>query len=386
MTPTDGSSGSLFLDRLRADAAERAQAGLTRSLRPRGAEPTLLDLAGNDYLGLAMDPRVTQAAAEAARRWGAGSAASRLVTGTLDLHAELEAALAAFCRQPAALVFSSGYLANLGVVTALAGRDTLVVSDAHVHASLVDACRLTRARVQVVPHGDVAAVDAALGSREQPYALVLAESVYSVLGDAAPLAAIAEVTRRRDAVLVVDEAHGIGVAGPEGRGLVEAEGLAGRPDVVVTLTLSKALGSQGGAVLGAPEVIEQLVNTARPFIYDTGLNPAAAAGALQALRVVGAEPERVAAVRACATALAMAAGVKVPDGAVLSIPVASPEAAVAGAAAFLDGGVRVGCFRPPSVPDGVSRLRLTSRADVTSPDLERSAAVVRRVLAGLGSS
>lgn len=385
MTPTDGSSGSPFLDRLRADAAKRAKAGLTRSLRPRGAEPTLLDLAGNDYLGLATDPRVAEAAAQAARRWGAGSAASRLVTGTLDLHAELEAALAAFCRQPAALVFSSGYLANLGVVTALAGRDTLLVSDAHVHASLVDACRLTRARVQVVPHGDVAAVDAALVAREEPYALVLAESVYSVLGDAAPLAAIAEVTRRHNAVLVVDEAHGIGVAGPEGRGWVEAVGLAGRPDVVVTLTLSKSLGSQGGAVLGAPEVVEQLVNMARPFIFDTGLNPAAAAGALEALRVVGAEPERVAAVRACATALATAAGVKVPDGAVLSVPVASPEVAVAGAAAFLDGGVRVGCFRPPSVPDGVSRLRLTSRADLTSPDLERCTAVVRGVLARLGS-
>ena len=226
---SDGWSNSPFLDRLRADAAKRAEAGLTRSLRPRGADPTTLDLAGNDYLGLATDPRVAEAAAEAARRWGAGSAASRLVTGTLDLHAELEAALAAFCQQPAALVFSSGYLANLGVVTALAGRDTLVVSDAHIHASLVDACRLSRARVEVVPHRDVAAVDAALVSREEPHAVVLVESVYSVLGDAAPLAALAEVTRRRGAVLVVDEAHGIGVYGREGRGLVEALGLAGRP-------------------------------------------------------------------------------------------------------------------------------------------------------------
>jgi 8-amino-7-oxononanoate synthase len=376
---------SPFLDRLRAGAAQRAEAGLTRRLRPRSADLTLLDLAANDYLGLATDPRVAGAAAEAALRWGAGTAASRLVSGTLDLHASLEVALAEFCRQPAALVFSSGYLANLGVVTALTDRDTLVVSDAHVHASLVDACRLSRARVAVVPHGDVAAVDAALASREEPYAVVLAESVYSVLGDAAPLAALAEVTRRRGAVLVVDEAHGIGVAGPEGRGLVEALDLARRPDVVVTVTLSKALGSQGGAVLGAPEVIEQLINTARPFIFDTGLNPAAAAAALQAVKVVGTEPERVAAMHACAAALAAAAGAQTPDGAVLSVPVASPEMAVAGAAAFLNGGVRVGCFRPPSVPDGVSRLRLTSRATLTGPDLECAATVVRAVLAKLSS-
>ena len=382
---SDGWSNSPFLDRLRADAAKRAEAGLTRSLRPRGADPTTLDLAGNDYLGLATDPRVAEAAAEAARRWGAGSAASRLVTGTLDLHAELEAALAAFCQQPTALVFSSGYLANLGVVTALAGRDTLVVSDAHIHASLVDACRLSRARVEVVPHRDVAAVDAALASREEPHAVVLVESVYSVLGDAAPLAALAEVTRRRGAVLVVDEAHGIGVYGREGRGLVEALGLAGRPDVVVTLTLSKALGSQGGVVLGAPEVVDQLVNAARPFIFDTGLNPAAAAGALEALRVVGAEPERVAAVHACVMALATAAGVEVPDGSVLSVSVASPAVVVAGAAAFLDRGVRVGCFRPPSVPDGVSRLRLTARATLAGADLERATAVVRAVIDGLDS-
>ncbi len=375
--------GAAFLDRLRAEAAERAEAGLARSLRPRGADREVLDLAGNDYLALASDPRVAEAAASAARRWGAGAAASRLVTGTLDLHVELEQALAAFCRQPAGLVFSSGYLANLGVVAALAGRDTLVVSDAHVHASLVDACRLSRAAVRVVAHNDVAAVEATLAGRAQPSALVLVESVYSVLGDAAPLAALAEATARRGAVLVVDEAHGLGVAGPDGRGLVEQAGLAGRPDVLVTATLSKALGSQGGVVLGAPEVVEHLVNTARPFVYDTGLNPAAAAGALAALRVLEAEPERVAAVRACAGALARAARVAPPDGAVLSVPVASAQAAVAGAEAFLARGLRVGCFRPPSVPDGVSRLRLTARAALSGAALDRAAALVRAVVDGL---
>ncbi|MEX2288766.1 MAG: 8-amino-7-oxononanoate synthase [Mycobacteriales bacterium] len=369
-----------FLERLRADAASRAARGLTRALRPRGARPDVLDLAGNDYLGLATDRRVTRAAADAALHWGAGAAASRLVTGSLDLHAELEQALAAFCRQPAAVVFSSGYLANLGVVTALAGRDSLVVSDAHVHASLVDACRLSRARIQVVPHGEVAAVETALAGRSEPHALVLAESVYSVLGDAGPLGEFAEVAHRHGAVLVVDEAHGLGVAGPEGRGLVEALGLAGRPDVVVTVTLSKALGSQGGAALGAPEVIDQLVNVARPFVYDTGLAPAAAAGALAALRVLAAEPDRVTALRRCVTALAQAAEAPVPAGAVTSVPCGSAEAAVGAAAALLDRGVRVGCFRPPSVPDGISRLRLTGRATVTGEELDRAAIALREVV------
>ncbi len=368
----------MILQRLRAEAAAREAAGLTRALHPREPDSGDLDLAGNDYLGLARDPRVALAAADAACRWGAGAGASRLVTGSLALHAELEAELAAWCRQPAGLVFSSGYLANLGVVTALAGADTLIVSDAHVHASLVDACRLSRGRVQVVPHGDVAAVDAALGARTEPYAVVLVESVYSVLGDAAPLAALAEVVARHAALLVVDEAHGIGVCGPDGRGLVEAAGLAGRPDVVVTLTLSKALGSQGGAVLGPPEVVDALVNTARPFIFDTGLNPAAAAGALAALRLVDAD--RLSALRTCADALAAAAGVVPAAGAVLSLPVAGPAEAVAAAAAFTDRGVRVGCFRPPSVPDGVSRVRLTASAAVRGADLGRAAAVVHDLL------
>ena len=365
-----------FLERLQTAARERAEAGLTRRLRPRGIDSQVLDLAGNDYLGLATDARVVAAAVRAARHWGAGASASRLVTGTLDLHAELESELASFCRQPAALVFSSGYLANLGTVTALAGPNTLVVSDAHVHASLVDACRLSRARVQVGPHGDVAALDRALAARAEPHALVLAESVYSVLGDAAPLAALADTARRHAAVLVVDEAHGVGVCGPRGRGLVEAAGLAGRADVVVTLTLSKALGSQGGAVLGVPEVIEHLVNTARPFIFDPGLNPPAAAAALEAVRIVDTEPDLVRSVRGCAAALGAAAGVGSPAGAVLSVPVPSPEAAVAAAAALVEDGVRVGCFRPPSVPDGVSRLRFTASARLVGDDLARAVAAV----------
>ncbi len=381
MNDSHAPAAASLLERLRAQAARRAQDGLTRQLSPRGPVAGMLDLAGNDYLGLATHPEVTSAAAAAAHTWGAGAGASRLVTGTLTLHAELEQALAAHCGQSAALVFSSGYLANLGALTALAGADTLVVSDAHVHASLVDACRLSRARVQVVGHNDVDAVEAALAARAQPEAVVLAESVYSVLGDAAPLTRLVQVARRHGALLLVDEAHGIGVRGDGGQGLVAEQGLAGEPDVIVTATLYKTLGSQGGAVLGAPEVIDHLVNTARPFIFDTGLNPPAAAAALAALRILNREPDRVTAVGDCARALAAAAGVPAPIGAVVSVPMASPAAAVAAAKDFADRALRVGCFRPPSVPDGISRLRFTARATLDGPALSNATDAIRAVLA-----
>jgi len=373
-----------FLTRLATAAAAREQAGLTRRLLPRpvGAEP-LLDLAGNDYLGLSSDPRVTAAAADAALAWGAGARASRLVTGSTQLHAQLEEALAGFCGQPAGLVFSSGYAANLGAATALAGRGDLIVSDAHVHASLVDACRLSRARIAITEHNDVEAVEAALAGRAEAHAVVLIESVYSVLGDAAPLAELAAVCRRYDAILMVDEAHALGTAGERGRGLVAAAGLAGQADVVVTGTLSKSLGSQGGFVLGHAAVREHLVNTARAFIYDTGLAPAATGAALAALQVLDAEPDRVDAVRHAAATLAAIASAPAPAAAVLSVSMPSAQAAVAAAASCAEAGVRVGCFRPPSVPDGISRLRLTARATLTTDELELTAAALAGALRGV---
>lgn len=366
---------------LAEQAAARESAGLTRALRPRGHDQEMLDLAGNDYLGLAGHPQVRQAAAEAALRWGGGAGASRLVTGTLTLHAQLEEALAGLMQQPAALVFSTGYHANLGVVTALADRDTRIVSDAHVHASLIDAARLAPAEVSVAGHNDVEAVRrelarASTGSTADARSLVLVESIYSVLGDAAPLAELAEACAEHDALLVVDEAHGLGVHGP---GLVARAGLAGLDHVVVTATLSKALGSQGGAVLGSDQLIEHLVNRARPFIFDTGLAPAAAAAALAATGLVVASPGLPTLIRRRVDELAALLGVPAPDGAVLSVPMPSPQAAVAAAAACAEEGVRVGCFRPPSVPDGVSRLRVTVSAGVAEADWERAVAVLLAV-------
>lgn len=362
------------------EAVRRDAAGLTRRLRARGPDDDVIDLAGNDYLGLSRDPLVVAAAAEAARVWGAGAGASRLVTGTLGLHETLEQELAAFLGQPAALVMSTGYHANLAAVTALADRDTLIVSDAHIHASLIDAARLSRAEIAVTPHGDVDAVSAALASAGSRRAIVLAESIYSVLGDAAPLTSLADVCSRHGALLLVDEAHGLGVAGARGEGLVSSLGLACVPHVLVTATLSKSLGAQGGAVLGSPALIHHLVNRARPFIFDTALNPAATAGALAALRVLASRPDLPSRVATRVADLAGLLGVERPAGAVLSVPMASPQVAIAAQAECLQHGVRVGCFRPPSVPDRISRLRITTNAGVPADGWSRATDVLVKVV------
>jgi 8-amino-7-oxononanoate synthase len=372
---------SSFTAWLAAQAADRADRGLTRRLVPSDTEH-LLDLAGNDYLGLARDPRVVAGAVAAAQAYGAGATASRLVSGTLPVHTRLEQAVAAFTGFGSALVLSSGYHANLSVVQALTDQDTLVVSDAHVHASMIDACRLARATVTVTPHNDVAAVSRALASRSQRRALVLAETIYSVLGDAAPVTELAALAAAHDAVLIADEAHALGVTGPGGRGLLAAHGLAGRPEVVATATLSKSLGAQGGLVLGLPAVREHLINRARPFIFDTGLAPAAAGAALAALRVLQVSPELPDRVRANAAVLAAAAGVAAPAGAVLSVLMPGPGQALAAVAAAAEHGLRIGCFRPPSTPDGSSRLRLTAHAHHTDEELALAVKVLRSIVPG----
>ncbi|WP_406433138.1 8-amino-7-oxononanoate synthase [Streptomyces sp. NBC_00631] len=361
-------------------AEQRRRAGLVRTLRPRPADSPLLDLASNDYLGLAHHPEVAGGAAEAARTWGGGSTGSRLVTGTTELHTELERELAGFCGFEAALVFSSGYAANLAAVTTLGPHGSLIVSDALNHASLIDGCRLARGTTQVVGHADPDAVHKALGTHDGP-AVVVSDTVFSVDGDAAPLAALAEACRERGAGLLVDDAHGLGVLGDGGRGAPYAAGLAGADDVVVTATLSKSLGSQGGVVLGPARVIDHLVNAARTFIFDTGLAPAAAGAALAALRLLRREPGRAARAREVAAELharLTAAGLEAvrPDAAVVSVRAPSPEQAVQWAADCRTAGLTVGCFRPPSVPDGISRLRLTARADLSGAEIERAVRVI----------
>jgi len=376
------------LARLRAVAAAREAAGLRRRLRPRAvAGDGLLDLASNDYLGLARDPRVVAGAVAAAREWGAGSTGSRLVTGSTALHARLEDELAGFVGAAAGLVFSSGYLANLGAVAALAGPGTLVVSDAGNHASIVDGCRLSRARVAVVPHRDPAAAAAALSIRDEEHAVLVTDAAFSVDGDLAPLAELHQVARRHGALLLVDEAHALGVVGPAGRGAAHAAGMAGEPDVVLTATLSKALGAQGGAVLGHADVVDHLVDAARAFIFDTGLAPPAVGAALAALHVLRAEPELAGRARSAAAALSAAAtrhglAAGTPAAAVVPVLLGAPERAVRAAARCAEHGVRVGCFRPPSVPEGRSCLRVTGRAGLGPGELARAEAAFAAVAAG----
>ncbi|MFK0003490.1 8-amino-7-oxononanoate synthase [Paenarthrobacter sp. NPDC090522] len=368
---------------LEQQATVRERRGLTRTPGVRGPRDGMVDLAGNDYLGLATDPRLAEAAGEAAARWGTGATSSRLVAGTTELHMELEHELAGLVGADAALVFSSGYLANLGIITSVGGPGTLIVADEHCHASMIDGFRLSRSETATFRHNDASHAGSLLQGRTQPRALVVVESIYSVGGDAAPLDDLLGLAEEHDAVLLVDDAHGLGVAGSDafsGRGSIAGTALAGHPNVVVTATLSKALGSQGGVVLGSALVREHLVNRSRSFIFDTALAPPAAAAALAAVGIIRQEPWRAAAVHRNAARLAAHLELEPSAGAMQTLRMPSAEAAVAASRAAAAAGVRVGCFRPPSVPDGTSRLRLTSHAGLTPDHLDHACAVLRHIL------
>ena len=367
-------------------------AGLRRRVRAlaSAAEPeVMLDgrrvlcLASNNYLGLAAHPEVVDAAAEAARRYGAGSGSARLVTGGLTLHDELEARLAAFKGTDDAVLFSSGYLANLGTVSALVGPGDAVFSDELNHASIIDGCRLSRADVLVYRHADaghleerLAAWRASAGADRR--ALVVTDSVFSMDGDVAPLPEIAAAAERHGAVLMVDEAHATGVVGPGGRGAVAGWGLEGRVGVVMG-TLSKALGAAGGFIAGTADLCDYVRNRARSFVFDTALPPPTTAAALAALGVVEREPERPVRARRLAGRLAAGlrgAGYPVPDpaAAVLPVVIGAPGAALGLSARLLDAGVLVTAIRPPSVPEGTSRLRATVMATHTDAEIDRAVA------------
>lgn len=364
-------------ERLAREARLRERAGLRRELRPRGTGDGTVDLAGNDYLGLSRHPVVVAAAVAALSGFGLGATGSRLVRGSTDIHTALEHGLADLLGVESALVYSSGYLANLGAVRALAGPGTLLVSDRHNHASLIDGCRSSRAEVVVTPHGSVSAVEEALSGRGDRPALVVTESVYSVDGDLAPLAPLHAVCRRHGAVLLVDDAHAVGVRGPYGSGAVREAGLAGEPDVVTTITLSKSFGAAGGVVAGPRALAAHLVDTGRTFIYDTALPPPVAAGALAALDLIRAADDLRAEVRDRAALVAKRlTTVCEPEGGVVSVLAPDADAAVAWAWRCLDRGVAVGCFRPPSTPDGRSRLRLTVNAGIPRPDFEAALDVI----------
>lgn len=378
-----------WLRRLDRRAELRERAGLTRRLAPHGPSSShspdtssdLIDLAGNDYLGLATHPDVVGAATKALGDYGLGATGSRLVRGSTDAHAALETELAALLNQPAALVFSSGYLANLGAITGIARPRGVILLDAHAHASLHDGCRLSGLQTELVPHADVGALRAQLREFAGRPILVVTESVFSVDGDLAPLADVHAVCRDAGAVLLVDDAHALGLLGPSGSGAVADAGLAGEPDVVVTATLSKALGAAGGVVFGPRSFIDHLVNTGRTFVYDTALPPALAAGAWAAVDALRSRDDLRALVKSRAARLVDVLGdagfaVSHPTAGIVSVTAPDAASALAWSHACRERGVAVGCFRPPSTPDNRSRLRLTINAGIPASDFEKALAVI----------
>jgi 8-amino-7-oxononanoate synthase len=374
---------SSWLADLRDSADERERAGLRRRLAVRPPDSSMIDMAGNDYLGLARHPAVVDATIQAISEYGLGATGSRLVRGNTAAHSDLDDALAGWLGTGGALVYSSGYLANLGAIRALVTPETLVISDAYNHASIVDGCRATRAQVAVTKHLSLPDIESqlAVAAAQARPAVVITESIFSVDGDLAPLADLHALTRRYGARLLVDDAHGCGVIGPDGAGGVVDAGIAGEPDVIVTITLSKSFGAAGGVVAGPAELIAHLVDTGRTFIYDTGTPPAVAAGARAALDVIRGGDNLRAELHDRGRRIVEVLGaagldVSAPRGGVLSVLAASPAAALDWAGACRDHGVAVGCFRPPSTPDGSSRLRLTINVGVLREDFERALRVI----------
>jgi 8-amino-7-oxononanoate synthase len=337
----------------------------------------VLNLSSNNYLGLAAHPRVIGAAREALATFGVGAGASRLISGHQLPHEEIEADLAAYKQAPAARVFSSGYAACTGVIGALAGPRDAIFADALVHASLIDGARLSRARLRVFRHAEPAHLEALL--EETPRrgrALVVTDGVFSMDGDVAPLEKLADVADRHGALLVVDDAHGTGVLGPDGRGSVESRCLADRVPVRIG-TLSKALGGQGGFVVGSEELADLLLHRGRSFVYSTAIAPALCAAARAALRLVREEPERRDRLHANARVLRaglagrgyrLAGTPEVPMAVVL---LGRPGAALRLSERLLAAGVLAPAIRPPTVPAGTSRIRLTPMATHTADDMER---------------
>ena len=366
------------------DSLEEArEAGLLRRMREvqtatgphiRVDGRDVLLLCSNDYLGLAGDPRVRRAAAEAAEAWGAGSGASRLVSGNLSPHVDLEAQLAAFKGTESALLFGSGFLANMGVVAALAPKGSVVFSDQLNHASLVDGCRLAGAETVIYPHADMDALAAALANADGRPATIVTDSVFSMDGDLAPLTEIVELAERHGARVIVDEAHATGTIGPGGRGLIAELGLEGRIDVAVG-TLSKALGSYGAYACCSETMAQFLVNRARPLIYSTALPPTAVAAAAESLRILAEEhPGPVETLRSRARCLrgALSANgfdVDVSDMPIVPLVIGDPELTMEVCETALADGVFAQAIRPPTVPEGTSRLRLTVMATHTEEDL-----------------
>ncbi len=365
---------------------EVEQRGLYRRLRlVSGAQESTIVLNGrevvllssNNYLGLANHPALKHAAQEAIAQFGCSSGASRLISGHMDIHRVLEEKLTAFKHAEAALVFPSGYHANIGVISALMGPGDTIFSDELNHASIIDGCRLSRATVRIFRHGDVDHLEQLLTSTPQTgNRLIVTDSVFSMDGDVAPLKAIVALAHRYQAWTMVDEAHATGVFGPHGAGVVEELGITQDIDIHMG-TLGKALGGSGAYVAGSRALIEWLINRARSFIYTTGVPPAVAATALAALEVVAHEPERQRQLWENAAFLQQGLSeigytIGPTRSPILPVIIGSAEKTMALAEALLQRGVFAQGIRPPTVPQGSSRLRVTPMATHTREQLTQA--------------
>ncbi|MDE3246029.1 MAG: 8-amino-7-oxononanoate synthase [Acidobacteriota bacterium] len=370
-----------WLDRFARLFRHRQRSGRQRQITPASG----LDFCSNDYLGLRQDPRLAQAAARAAREFGSGSGAARLLRGTTPLHEALERALAAWKACESALLFNTGYQANATIIPALAGPGDAVFSDALNHASLVDGCRMAKAngaQVIVYPHLDLQELDVRLKSwraSSRGLALVASDGVFSMDGDAADLPALLELCGRHEALLLVDEAHATGLLGPSGAGLAELQGVLGQVPLVMG-TFGKALGSFG-AFLGGPSIIvDHLLNTARGFIFSTALPPSVAGATLKAVELAQAERWRGARALGFAGRVRGALGLPRQDSAIVSLVAGDELRALALSSRMQGRGFDVRAIRPPTVPLGTSRLRITTGAHLEEGQVDAMIQTLRELL------
>ena len=377
---------NLRLDRINALLASLDAKGLYRALRRlegsggkfTDAGRTILNFSSNDYLNLAADPRLKHAACETIQQYGCGATASRLMSGHLALHARLESDLAALTGMDQALVFSSGFQANLGVLCSLSDEDTVIFCDKLNHASIIDGALLSGARFRAYKHCDAKdLLNLIKADTKQHNRIIVSDAVFSMDGDLAPIEALAEIAEAHDALLVIDEAHAVGIHG-KGGGLCRERGI--RPDVLVG-TLSKALGSQGGFVATSEPIRRLLINRARSFIYSTGLAPGCAGSALAAIGIVREEPDLGTELLARAAhfrrALQVAGLSPLPSiSPILPVVVGDNERVLRITARLWERGILAAGVRPPTVPDGTARLRLSVTLAHTREDLEFSASEI----------
>ena len=373
----------------RAELEALRTRALLRSLEPLRSPPgseielrpgeRLINFSSNDYLGLASDARIAEALAVGTRTWGAGAGASRLVCGDFLPQHELEAELARFASSEAALLFGSGYAANCGILPSFAGPEDLILSDALNHASIIDGCRLSRARVEVYPHGDVGAVEKALRAPARRK-IVVTDAVFSMDGDRAPLRELAALCSAAGALLIVDEAHATGVIGPRGAGLAAELGVAA--DVRMA-TLSKAFGVAGAYVAASRAVCDLLLNRARPLIFSTALPPALACAARASLEILAGSEGDARRSRLWSNVRRFAAGLReagLPareDSAIFPVVTGTPDRALAMAAHLRELGILAKPIRPPTVPQGTSRIRFAVTSAHTVDHIDRAIAALR---------